>query len=205
VKPGSVPVRNVARNQICRGGYARGAGRPASRGSDRPGLLRVLLACAAALTFAALLGMTLSCRTKPAPVAASAPIAASAPRVILPDGFPVVVEIAASDEMREQGLMYRDSLPADKGMIFLFTTMGEYAFWMKNTLIPLDMIWIDDQKRVVHVGRDIPPCRADPCPSYPPHAAARAVLELAAGSARAHKVVDGSRLRFERIDGVPVR
>jgi uncharacterized membrane protein (UPF0127 family) len=117
----------------------------------------------------------------------------------------VDVEIAANDETREQGLMYRDSLAPGKGMIFLFTATGEYPFWMKNTLIPLDLIWIDDQKRVVHVASDVPPCRADPCTSYPPHAPARSVLELAGGSARTHRVVAGSQLRFERIDGVPVR
>ena len=127
------------------------------------------------------------------------------PRVILPDGFPVDVEIAANDETREQGLMYRDNLSPGKGMIFVFTATGEYPFWMKNTLISLDMIWIDDQRRVVHVAHDVQPCRADPCTSYPPHAQARDVLELAAGSARAHRVVEGSQLRFERIEGVPVR
>jgi uncharacterized protein len=154
-----------------------------------------------------------SCRTKPAPgvasasaaSSASAPATVSTPRVILPDGFAVDVEIAASDETREQGLMYRDTLAPDKGMIFVFTARGEYPFWMKNTLIPLDMIWIDDQRRVVHVAHDVQPCRADPCPSYPPHAQSREVLELAAGSARAHRVVEGSQLRFERIEGLPVR
>ena len=160
---------------------------------------------AAGLMLVLSLGMTLACRTKPAPVASSAPVPASTPRVILPDGFPVAVEIAANDETREQGLMYRDSLAPDRGMIFVFTATGEYPFWMKNTLIPLDMIWIDDQKRVVHVAHDVPPCRSDPCPSYPPNAPARQVLELAAGSARVHRVVDGSQLRFERIDGGPVR
>jgi uncharacterized membrane protein (UPF0127 family) len=159
----------------------------------------------AGLLVALLLSSQAGCRTKPAPVAATAALPAAGPRVILPDGFPVAVEIAANDETREQGLMYRDSLAPDRGMIFLFVATGEYPFWMKNTLIPLDLIWIDEGGRVVHVEHDVPPCRADPCPSYPPHAPARQVLELAAGAARAHRVVDGSRLRFERIEGIPVR
>lgn len=182
--------------------------KPGSDHIDREGFRAVVRHFASGVLVVALSTMP-SCRTKPAPVvasaSASAPATASTPRVILPDGFPVDVEIAANDEMREQGLMYRDTLAPGKGMIFVFTATGEYPFWMKNTLIPLDMIWIDDQRRVVHVAHDVQPCRADPCPSYPPHAQARDVLELAAGSARAHRVVEGSQLRFERIEGVPVR
>ena len=135
-----------------------------------------------------------------------APAAPAGPRIILPDSFAVHVEIAADDPTREQGLMFRDQLPEDRGMIFLFPTPGVYPFWMKNTLIPLDMIWIDDAKRVVTVARDVPPCKADPCPSYPSTGPARAsyVLELAAGAASKHHVGPGSTLRFEGLDNVAV-
>jgi uncharacterized membrane protein (UPF0127 family) len=140
--------------------------------------------------------------------AASAPAlspAATGPHVVLPDGFSVFVEVAADDSTREQGLMFRDRLPGDRGMIFLFPATNEYAFWMKNTLIPLDMIWIDEQRHVVHVAHDVPPCKADPCPSYPPKALARYVLELQAGAASKHRVIEGAALQFTGLESISPR
>ena len=130
---------------------------------------------------------------------------AGSPRIILPDKSAIIVEVASDDPTREQGLMYRDQLAADHGMFFLFPQAGEYPFWMKNTLIPLDMIWIDKDHRIVHIARDVPPCKADPCTSYPPHAQASSVLELAAGVAAKHHLVDGNVLRFEGLDTIVVR
>ncbi|HEV7922132.1 MAG TPA: DUF192 domain-containing protein [Thermoanaerobaculia bacterium] len=127
-----------------------------------------------------------------------------APRVILPDGYPVRVELAADEETRAQGLMFRDRVAEGTGMIFFFTETGNYPFWMKNTLVPLDMIWIDEQKRIAAVISDVPPCKADPCPSYPPNAMARYVLELGAGEAKKHNLAAGQTLRFEGMDHVIV-
>lgn len=127
------------------------------------------------------------------------------PRVILPDGIPVHVEIVADEEMRAQGLMYRDRLLPATGMIFLFPTDGEYSFWMKNTRIPLDMIWIDSGRRIVHVKHDVPPCEEDPCPSYEPGVKARYVLELAAGEALRHHLETGQTVKFDEIDGIEAR
>jgi uncharacterized membrane protein (UPF0127 family) len=76
---------------------------------------------------------------------------------------------------------------------------------MKNTLIPLDMIWIDENRRIAHITPDVPPCKADPCPSYPPNVQARYVLELAAGVAAKHGLKDGDALRFEGMEHVVVR
>ena len=145
--------------------------------------------------------------TAPAPGAepATAPQARTGPRVIFPDGHVVWVEIANDDELRAQGLMYRDHLPPDAGMLFLFPEDGEYPFWMKNTRIPLDIIWIDTNKRVAHVKFDVPPCRADPCPSYPPNARARYVLEVAGGVSRQHGLKAGDVVRFEGTEGYEVR
>jgi len=149
--------------------------------------------------------LALACTQRaPAPNPAAAATAA-AQRIILPDNYAVAVEVASDDPTREQGLMYRDHLADDHGMIFLFTQAGEYPFWMKNTLIPLDMIWMDEQHRIVHIARDVQPCKADPCPSYPPNAKATSVLELAAGVAAKHHLADGNVLRFEGLDSVVVR
>jgi len=144
--------------------------------------------------------------TKPNPPA-HPPVASTsnAPRVVFPDGFAINVEIAADDDTRQQGLMFRDRMAEDRGMLFFFMSQGEYAFWMKNTLIPLDMIWIDAQHKVVHVAHDVQPCKADPCPSVPPNAPATYVLETAAGVAAKHRVGVGAVVRFEGLDQVVVR
>lgn len=56
----------------------------------------------------------------------------------------------------------------DAGMIFIYPTEGDYRFRMKNTLIPLDMIWLNANKEIVYIATDVPPCKADPCPTYGP-------------------------------------
>jgi uncharacterized protein len=158
----------------------------------------------------AFLLLALACTQPAAPPQSGAPPAQTAPssassRIVFPDGYPVTVEVAADDDTRTQGLMFRDHLADDRGMIFFFPQTGDYAFWMKNTLIPLDMIWIDDARRIVHVAHDVPPCKADPCPSYPPNAPAKYVLELAAGVAAKHHLKDGDTLRFEGLEHVVTR
>jgi hypothetical protein len=153
-----------------------------------------------------------ACSQPPAPPAPAAPAdtqppaaAASGPRVIFPDGFVVHVEIAADDELRAQGLMFRDRLESGTGMLFLFKEDGDNAFWMKNTLIPLDMIWLDASQRVVHVKYNVPPCKVENCPSYPPGVPSRYVLEVAGGEAQRHGIKTGDQLRFEQTDGVVIR
>ncbi len=138
----------------------------------------------------------------PSAPAATAVSDTASPRIILPDKSVIAVEVAANEELRSQGLMYRDHLADDRGMIFLFPQAGEYPFWMKNTLIPLDMIWSDANHRIVHIAHDVPPCKADPCPNYPPHAVASSVLELAAGVAAKHHLAEGNTLKFEGMDSV---
>jgi uncharacterized membrane protein (UPF0127 family) len=144
---------------------------------------------------------TSSSATSSQPAATAAP----SPRIVFPDNYAVRVEIAADDETRTQGLMYRDHLPEASGMIFIFPQAGNYPFWMKNCLISLDMIWIGADRRIVHIAHDVPPCKADPCPNYPPNATAAYVLEVPAGVAKLHHLADGQPLRFEGLDHVVVR
>ncbi|MBI2215564.1 MAG: DUF192 domain-containing protein [Acidobacteria bacterium] len=130
---------------------------------------------------------------------AAAP-ASTGPVVTLANGSKVSIEVVAEPETRAQGLMFRSSLGANHGMLFIFPETAAHSFWMKNTLIPLDIIWIDEAKRIVHVERDVPPCTADPCPSYPPSGVARYVLELAAGEAVARGIRNGDRVVIEGIE-----
>ena len=158
------------------------------------------------MKFSFLMMLAFACAQRtPAPSPATTTTASSAQRIVLPDRSVVAVEVASDDETRSQGLMYRDHLAGDRGMIFLFMQPGEYPFWMKNTLIPLDMIWMDSQHRIVHVAHDVQPCKADPCPNYPPNAQASSVLELAAGVAAKHHLANGDVLRFEGMDSFAIR
>jgi uncharacterized membrane protein (UPF0127 family) len=104
------------------------------------------------------------------------------------------VELATNDAARERGLMARTVLAADHGMLFVFATSAPQAFWMKNTLIPLDILYFDDARKLVSVQHDVPPCTADPCPVYPSSDAARYVLELSAGTAQRIGVKPGDQL-----------
>jgi hypothetical protein len=131
--------------------------------------------------------------------------APSGPRVIFPDGFVVSVEVAADDELRAQGLMYRDQLRPGTGMLFLFKEDEEHAFWMKNTLIPLDMVWIDANQKVVAVKYNVPPCKVENCPSYPSGVLSRYVLEVAGGVAQQHGIKAGDQLRFEQTEHIVIR
>ena len=89
-------------------------------------------------------------------------------------------EIADSLPKIRTGLMHRESLDEDKGMIFIFEKEEIYPFWMKNTLIPLDMIWVNFDKEIVYIEHAVP-CEADPCISYNPDVAALYVIEVNAG------------------------
>ena len=107
------------------------------------------------------------------------------------------VEVADTDDERARGLMFRDSMDTDKGMLFVFERDEPRAFWMKNTRIPLDILYFDDSRRLVSQQRDVPPCSlGDGCPSYPSNVPARYVLELNAGEAARLKLQDGVELTF---------
>ncbi|MDQ2871233.1 MAG: DUF192 domain-containing protein [Acidobacteriota bacterium] len=128
--------------------------------------------------------------------AAFAPAPASGPRVEMPSGSIYRLELAKTPEDQAQGLMYRESLPEKSGMLFLFSDPGVHKFWMKNTMIPLDMIWLDPEGKVLFVSADTPPCKADPCANYGPDAAAASVLEIAGGMTAKEKVTVGSKLEI---------
>ena len=88
--------------------------------------------------------------------------------VSLPNGTKFLVEVADTDHLREQGLMNRDHLADDRGMLFVFDREQIWAFWMKNTLIPLDVVWLDAEGYIVDVAEGMQPCEATPCPLYHP-------------------------------------
>ena len=108
-----------------------------------------------------------------------------------------VVEIADDDTERARGLMFRDAMADDRGMLFIHDSQQPLAYWMKNTRIALDILYVDDARRLVSQRRGVPPCSlGDRCPNYPSGAPARYVLELTAGQAERLGLEDGAELRF---------
>lgn len=105
----------------------------------------------------------------------------------------VLVEVARSDSERQRGLMFRDRLLPGWGMLFLFDGAKPLTFWMRNTYVPLDMIFIDANYHVVGVVHDAEPLTDEP---RRVEGDAQFVLEVEAGWAAAHGVNRGARVRF---------
>ena len=159
------------------------------------------MACLALLALAAAGGCSGSDAGGAAPASLEAawePTDPSQP-VTLPDGFVVDAEQKTSDETRARGMMYRPSIPEGKGMLFIFPDMQPRAFWMYATVVPLDIIWMDDNKQVVEISANTPPCPARDlreCPTFGGSVDSVYVLELGAGQAAKHGVEVGATLEF---------
>lgn len=107
------------------------------------------------------------------------------------------VEIADDDAERARGLMFRDEMATGHGMLFIHERQEPLAYWMKNTHIPLDILYFDSDRKLVSQQRDVPPCSlGDGCPPYPSTNPARYVLELNAGEAARLGLKDGAGLTF---------
>lgn len=110
------------------------------------------------------------------------------------------VEIAQTNAELERGLQYRQSMPRDEGMLFVFPQNVEAGFWMKNTLLPLDMIWLNESRRIVYIEKNAPPCLQEKCPVYGPKESIRYVLETNAGFADATNLQVGQEAKFLLVD-----
>ena len=123
----------------------------------------------------------------------------AAPEVIpvtLPSGKVMQTEVMVSDEDRAMGLMFRESLPQDHALLFIFEDLDFHAIWMKNCKFPVDIVWLDENREVVHVASGVPPCKKDPCPSYQPLRRAAYVIEMNSGAAKRNQVKTGATVGF---------
>jgi uncharacterized membrane protein (UPF0127 family) len=93
------------------------------------------------------------------------------------------VEQANDPAAQQRGLMFRDNMPDDHGMLFNFDDEQPRSFWMKNCRMPLDILYFDAKYKLISMQQRVPACRSDPCPAYPSEGPARYVLELNAGMA----------------------
>ena len=128
---------------------------------------------------------------------------AGEPYVIV-EGERFSVEIADDDATRAQGLMFVDEMADDHGMLFIFPNERPRSFWMKNTRIPLDIIYLNRDFEVVSISADTPPCRSRNrrCPSYPSDGPAQYVLEINGGLAAELGLAPGDRIQVGNIDEI---
>ncbi len=117
--------------------------------------------------------------------------------ITMPGGQRVRVEVKILPEDIMRGMMFREKLDPDRGMLFLHKPPGKYAYWMYQVKIPLDIIWMDEQGNIVEISPNTPPCphsTATQCPVYGGSKNAQVVLELAAGMAEKYGLTTGMRV-----------
>lgn len=155
------------------------------------------LLCLSGLVLLCGLGLGLKAQESEPVIRPVAPRAADT-LVMLPDGSTVHVELAKTEAEREYGLMGRTSLPQGRGMLFIHDRPGQYGYWMYHCKIGLDIVWMDEDHRIVEMSPNTPPCKgkASTCPSYGGHATSVYVLELPVGSIKAHDLQVGQTVNF---------
>ena len=116
--------------------------------------------------------------------------------VYLPNGKKILAETVRTETMMMRGMMFRDSLAEDRGMLFTHGEEGQFPYWMFQVRIPLDIIWLDSRRRVVEIAEKAAPCAQKPCGSYGGKVKALYVLELAGGSVEKNRIRVGDVLRF---------
>lgn len=126
-------------------------------------------------------------------------------KVFFPNDYCITAELAVSDEERQLGLMFRERINCDQGMLFVFGEEDFHSFWMKNVNFPIDILWLDREKRIVHIESNVPPCKESPCPSYSPKVQASYVLELKSGSVKKNQLKLYDKLEFILPSGIRPR
>jgi hypothetical protein len=108
------------------------------------------------------------------------------------------VQVADTEPRRIRGLMFQDQLPYDQGMIFVFNESGVYSLWMLNMQFSLDMIWFDENGDIVHIEKNIPPCKTPTeimaCQSIVPSGEAKYILEVTSGFIDQFNITKNSKL-----------
>lgn len=108
----------------------------------------------------------------------------------------LMVEVADTVEKRVRGLMLRKDIPENYGMLFVFDREEIQGIWMKNTLISLDIIFLDKNRQVINIVSSAPPCKTNPCPVYQSARPAKFVLELRGGRLKGLDLKAGDRIFF---------
>ncbi|MGH7998542.1 MAG: DUF192 domain-containing protein [Brasilonema sp.] len=118
---------------------------------------------------------------------------------MIPDGTKIQLEVAQTPQQQQMGLMYRSTLPDNRGMLFQFPSPIKAGFWMKNVPVPLDMVFMLDGK-VQYIAASVPPCNSDPCSTYSPQTAFNQVIELRSGRAAQLGLKVGSYVKINSLN-----
>lgn len=148
------------------------------------------------MRFALTLILVLSCACRSSSSGPSAAEDFYGTDVTLPNGKKILAEAARTETMMIRGMMFRDSLAEDRGMLFTHGEPGNFGYWMFQVRIPLDILWLDPQKRIVEIVENAKPCPAKPCSGYGGKEKALYVLELASGSVKRNNLRVGDAIRF---------
>jgi uncharacterized membrane protein (UPF0127 family) len=119
--------------------------------------------------------------------------------VTLPNGKTIRAEVMMNPVDMSRGMMFRDSLDPDRGMLFIHGGAGRYPYWMYQVKIPLDIIWMNKDRKVVEISANTPPCpsqSAKECPNFGGHENAMYILELGGGQAGKNGVQVGAAINF---------
>jgi uncharacterized membrane protein (UPF0127 family) len=118
--------------------------------------------------------------------------------IALPDGRQIRAEVLVSPAEMSRGMMYRDPLPQDRGLLFVHDNPAPYRYWMPNVKAPLDIIFMDPARQIVEISANTPPCATEPkaCPLYGGHFTEQFVLEMRAGEAQRLGLHQGQTLTF---------
>ncbi len=108
----------------------------------------------------------------------------------------VNLEVIETEEEKARGLMFRDNLEKDKGLLFVYDDPEARGFWMKNVKFSIDIIWLDNRSKVVHIERNVPPCLGDTCKVYYPSKEAYDVIEVNANFTLDNNVKVGDFVRI---------
>jgi uncharacterized membrane protein (UPF0127 family) len=108
----------------------------------------------------------------------------------------VHAQLSVTDQERTQGLQFVAGLGPNEGMLFIYNPPRLLTHWMKDMRIPLDMIWINSDKKIINISKNVPICQKDPCPVYSSQIPAVYVLEVNAGFCALHHIHSGMVVNF---------
>ena len=119
------------------------------------------------------------------------------------NGFPLISDVAFTDEQKTKGLDIKNNLSENQGMLFVFQQPGRYGFWMMGMKFPIDIIWLDSNGTVTHIEHSLQPCQPNSfklfCPTYSPEKDSLYVLETVARFSMKHNVHPGSHVSLELV------
>jgi uncharacterized protein len=114
------------------------------------------------------------------------------------NGLVLVTDISVTNEQRTKGLSEKDDLAENEAMLFVFGSEAKHTFWMKDMKFPIDIIWIDSDKTIIHIENNLQPCSSEVlCPTYKPNDDSTYVLETVGGFAEKYDILKGTRVGFE--------